>query len=158
MNRWVEISFDCLPLRSVGRLDVPIDASPRYRALCERIKQAIDRHGSLNTYYLHNASCTYHLANSDEVGMVRFRFEGTALTDQADLRCHRCDLQVELTGETCEWLTEPIVAWLAQTVPRSVAIEFDRYIEAGDLDKAKERIQKIQAASDDAGGYVGMYL
>jgi hypothetical protein len=29
--RYVEIVFDCLPLRSVGRLDIPIDASPKYR-------------------------------------------------------------------------------------------------------------------------------
>ena len=29
MDRWVEISFDCLPLRSVGRLDIPMDASPK---------------------------------------------------------------------------------------------------------------------------------
>ena len=37
MNRYVEISFDCLPLRSVGRLDIPMDASPKYRERCERI-------------------------------------------------------------------------------------------------------------------------
>jgi hypothetical protein len=63
-----------------------------------------------------------------------------------------------LNRETCEWLTEPVVQWFAETVPRSVAVEFDRYIEAGDLEKAKQRIEKIQAASDDAGGFVGMYL
>ena len=32
MQRYVEIVFDCLPLRSISRLDIPIDASPRYRA------------------------------------------------------------------------------------------------------------------------------
>jgi len=158
MDRWVEIDFDCLPLRTVERLDIPIDASPKYRARCERIKQAIEKHGSHNSYYLHNARCTYHLANSDQVGLVRFRFEGTVLTDEEDQHCHLCDLQVKLTGETCEWLNEPIVEWFAQTVPRSVAIEFDRYIEAGDLDKTKARIEQISSASDEAGGFIGMYL
>lgn len=158
MSRWVEISFDCLPLRSVGRLDIPLDASPEYRALCERIKAAIDRHGSHNTYYLYNAQCTYHLTNREEVGMLQFRFEGTAFTDAADQRCESCDLQVALKRETCPWLTEPIVHWFAETVSRSVAAEFDRYIRVGDLEKAKQRIEKLQAACDEAGGFVGMYL
>jgi hypothetical protein len=39
-----------------------------------------------------------------------------------------------------------------------VAVEFDRYIEAGDLDRARKRMEKIQAASDESGGYLGMYL
>ena len=37
----VEITFDCLPLRSVGRLDIPIDASPKYRERCLAIKRSI---------------------------------------------------------------------------------------------------------------------
>ena len=41
MSEYVEIEFDCLPLRSVGRMDIPIDASPNYRARCERIKHAL---------------------------------------------------------------------------------------------------------------------
>lgn len=158
MSRWVEIAFDCLPLRSVGRLDIPLDASPAYQALCERIKAAIERHGSHNTYYLYNAHCTYHLTNSEDNGMLRFRFEGTAFTDAADQRCESCDLQVELRRETCSWLTEPVVHWFAETVPHSVAVEFDRYIMAGDLDKTMERIEMLQAASDKSGGFVGMYL
>ena len=158
MDRWVDISFDCLPLRTVDRLDVPIDASPKYRARCERIKAAFEKHGALNSYYLYNARCIYHLANSDQLGLVRFRFEGTVLTDEEDRTCRGCDLAVKLSGETCEGLTEPIVEWFSQSVPRSVAVEFDRYIEAGDLEKAKERVEKIRAASEDAGGFVGMYL
>ncbi len=158
MERWVDISFDCLPLRTVGRLDAPIDASPKFRALCENIKHAIEKHGSHNTYYLYNARCIYRLMNHDELGMLEFGFEGTALTDTDDLHCERCDLRVELLRETCDWLTEPIVHWFEKTVPRSVAAEFDRYIEAGDLQKAKERIERIQATIDESGGYVGMYL
>ncbi len=84
MNRYVEITFDCLPLRSVTRLDVPIDASPKYQALCERIKQAIATHGTHNTYYLYNARCAFHLTNHPEVGSVEFSFEGTVMTDPGD--------------------------------------------------------------------------
>jgi len=158
MNRWVEIEFDCLPLRMVGRWDVPLDASPKYRAFCERIKQAIAKHGSHNSYYLYNARCVYHLANHDELGMIEFRFEGVALTDAADARTETCDLSVELLRENCDWLTEPVVNWFAETVPRSVCIEFDRFINAGDLEQTKKRIEQLQATSDDAGGYLGMYL
>jgi len=158
MNRWVEISFDCLPLRSVGRLDIPIDASPKYRERCERIKTAIETHGSHNTYYLYNSKCTYRLTNDEELGMIQFRFEGTVFTDPEDQRCESCDLEVELKRETCTWLTEPIVKWFTDTVPQSVIVEFNRYIDAGDLQKAKEQIEKIRAASDEAGGYLGMYL
>jgi hypothetical protein len=158
MNRWVDITFDCLPLRTVGRLDIPLDASPKYRALCERVKAAIERHGSHNSYYLHNARCVYHLTNQDDVGMLEFRFEGTVLTDAEDVHTQRSDLEVELVRETCEWLTEPIVHWFSETVHRAVNAEFDRYIEAGDLQQAKERIERIQAASDEAGGFLGMYL
>lgn len=156
--RWVDITFDCLPLRSVGRLDIPIDASPKFQQLCQRIKAAMEKHGSHNSYYLYNAQCTYHFTNDDETGMVQFSFEGTALTDMEDLHCESCDISSQLHRETCDWLTEPIVEWLEQTVAKSVAVEFDRYIAAGDLAKAKERVEKIQSMSDESGGFVGMYL
>lgn len=158
MERWVEIHFDCLPLRSVTRLDVPLDASPKYQAFCHRVKTAIDTHGSHNVYYLHNASCTYHLLNHVERGSIEFRFEGAVLTDREDCHCQNCDLQVELVRETCDWLTQPIVQWFADTVPRSVAVEFDRYIEAGDLQRTKQRMAQIQRESDETGGFIGMYL
>jgi hypothetical protein len=158
MNRHVDISFDCLPLRSVGRMDIPIDASPKYRARCERVARAIEAHGSFNTYYLYNARCVFHLTNSDDLGMLEFKFEGTALTDSTDQRTERCVLDVELTRETCDWLTEPIVDWFRETVPRSVAVEFDRYIAAGDLAQAVKRIERIQSEAERQGGYVGMYL
>ena len=77
MNQWVEISFDCLPLRSVGRLDIPLDASPKYRERCLRVKAALEKHGSHNTYFLYNAQCIYRLTNRDDVGMIQFTFEGT---------------------------------------------------------------------------------
>lgn len=157
-ERWVEIAFDCLPLRSVGRLDIPIDASPKYRQRCEAIKGALEKHGSHNSYYLYNANCVFHLTNHPEVGMVEFSFEGVALTDADDMKTASCDLAVELRRETCSWLSEPIVDWLKETVSQAVAVEFDRYIAAGDLQRARERIEKIQAASDESGGFMGMYL
>ncbi len=158
MDRWLEITFDCLPMRTISRLDIPLDASPKYRQFCERLKAALEKHGSHNTYYLYNAHCTYHLLNHPQRGLIEFRFEGTVLTDEEDLHTKTCDLQVELVRETCDWLTQPVVEWFQETVSRSVAVEFDRYIEAGDLQKAKDRMAEIEKASDDAGGFVGMYL
>jgi hypothetical protein len=158
MNRWVEITFDCLPLRSVVRLDIPLDASAKYRALLERVKAAIEKHGSHNTYYLYNARCTYHLVNSSDIGMLQFAFEGVVATDAEDRQSKGCDLHVELERETCDWLIEPVVRWFKQTVPQSVAAEFDRYIEAGDLQRTKERIARLQAASDEVRGYLAMDL
>lgn len=158
MNRWVEIAFDCLPLRSVPRLDIPIDASPKFRARCEAIKQAIEKHGTHNTYHLYNARCVFHLTNDERVGMLEFKLEGTVFTDDADEKTTRADLHVELVRETCDWLTEPVVEWFRQSVPRAITVEFDRYIAAGDLTRALERLAREQAASDAAGGYLGMNL
>lgn len=158
MNRWVEIAFDCVPLRSIGRLDIPLDASPKYRQKLERIKSAIERHGSHNTYYLHNARCTFHLVNSAEVGVLEFQFEGTVLTDAADQKTLLADLQVELVRESCDWLTQPVTAWFDATIEQAVKVEFDRYIAAGDLEQTRQRIEKLHQQAEDAGGYVGLYL
>jgi hypothetical protein len=155
---YVQITFDCLPLRSIPRMDIPIDASPKFRERCERIKRAIETHGSHNTYFLYNARCAYHLCNSEELGTLHFRFEGTAMTDAADQRTQRCALEVELEGETCDWLRQPIVEWFRETVERAVAVEFDRYIAAGDLARTVERAARLQAEADQHGGYVGMGL
>ena len=158
MSQFVEIEFECLPLRTIGRLDIPLDASPKFRQRCERIKQAIEQHGSHNSYFLHDARCVFHLTNKPDLGMIEFRFEGTVLTDSTDSETLSSDLHVELVRETCDWLTEPIVAWFHETVSHAVRVEFDRFISAGDLAKAIERVEKIQAASDQQGGYLGMYL
>ena len=158
MNRYVDLAFDCLPLRTVSRLDIPIDASPKYRARCEKLKRAIATHGSFNSYFLHDAHCTFHLTNSDAEGMIEFKFEGVVLTDQKDQQTVRCDLEVELIRETCDWLTEPVVAWFKESVQRAVSVEFDRFIAAGDLQQAIRRVERIQSESDQRGGYVGMYL
>ncbi len=158
MNRWVDITFDCVPLRSIGRLDIPLDASPKYRRKLERIKQAIERHGSHNSYYLHNARCVFHLVNSDELGLLEYEFEGTVLTNETDEATRHVDLEVKLQGETCDWLTPPVIEWFATTVRQAVKVEFDRYIAAGDLEQARRRMAKLQQQADEAGGYVGLYL
>ena len=158
MNQWVDIAFDCLPLRSVGRLDIPLDASPKYRQRCEFIKRQIEKHGSHNTYFLYNATCTFHLTNRENFGTLEFRFQGTAITDSADLQAKHADLEVELIRETCDWLTAPVVEWFHESVQHAVCAEFDRYIAAGDLAKTKARMEKLQAEVEKTGGHVGMYL
>ena len=158
MSGWVDISFDCLPLRSVGRLEIPLDASPRYRQRCMDIKAAMEKHGSHNSYYLYNAQVTFHLTNSDGVEMLQFRLEGTVLTDAADEKSLRTDLHVELLRETCDWLTEPVVQWFQETVPRTVVVEFDRYIAAGDLEKTRRRLEEIESQADNQDGFMGMHL
>ncbi len=157
MSHYVEISFDCLPLRSVVRMDIPIDASPKYREHCERVKAAIEKHGTHNTYFLYNAECVFRLTNGEE-GMLQFSFHGTLMTDELDQRTHQCALDVKLVKETCDWLTEPVVTWFHGTVSRAVAVEFNRYIEAGDLQQTVERIAKLQAEMESQGGYMGMFL
>ncbi len=156
--QWVEVTFDCMPLRTVPRVDVPLDASPKLAAKIIRVKAALEKHGSLNSYYLHNAKCTYHLTNDPHQGMLEFDFEGVVLTDEKDLLARSSDLQISLKRETCSWLNQSIVEWLSETVRRNVLIDFNRYIAQGDLSKTLERIEQTQQASDEAGGYVGMYL
>ena len=158
MGQSVDIQFDCLPLRSVSRLDIPLDASPAYRARCERIKRAIEMHGSHNSYFLYNAGCTFHLTNDPALGMLEFRFEGTVLTDSSDEKTVACDLDVSLVRETCDWLTEPIVQWFVETVPHVVKLEFNAFIKAGDLARTIERAKKLEADVERAGGYLGMGL
>lgn len=155
---WVDISFDCLPLRSVTRLDIPLDASPKYRARCERLKQAIEKHGAHNAYYLYNAQCKFHLVNHPVEGTLVFQFEGTVLTDASDVRTQHCDLKTNLESETCSWLTEHVKEWFCETVAHAVAVEFDRYIAAGDLERTRARLANLEQQMEQSGGFVGMYL
>lgn len=158
MNRWVEITFDCIPLRSLGKLSIPDDASPKFRRRCEALLAAAAKHGALNSYYLVNGKCAFHLVNHDTEGLLEFTFEGTVLTDAGDVRTVGSDLRVELARETCDWINAPVVEWFAKTVDHAVRREFDRYIEAGDLQRTFDRLAKLQAEQEATGGYVGMYL
>jgi hypothetical protein len=154
----VAITFDCTPLRTVRSISVPLDASPAYRSRLERLKQAVSSHGTRNTYYLTNGSCTFQFTNDPTQGWVRFAVEGTILTDDADSRTVGSQLTVRLDRETCDWLTQPAVQWLALSVKHAMEAEFDRYISAGDLARTQERIDREQAACDAGGGFLGMNL
>jgi hypothetical protein len=149
MEPVVDIAFDCLPLRSVGRVDVPLDASPAFRARCEHLKQAIDRHGTENAYYLYNARCVYRLANSEVDGMLRFSFAGTVLTDISDCRADRADLTIELAGDTSGGSMAPeVLAWFRHAVERAVLIEFDRFISAGQLAARVSQLGHLASLSE----------
>jgi hypothetical protein len=65
---------------------------------------------------------------------------------------------VTLVRETCDWLTQPVVAWFHESVSKAVQLEFNRYIAAGDLEQTKKRIESLQARADQEGGFLGMYL
>ena len=154
----VAISFECTPLRSVRQVSIPSEASPAYRSRLERVQQAISQHGTRNTYYLTNGFCTFQFTNDPDLGWVRFAVEGTVLTDEADTKTVGSDLAIRLDKETCDWLTQPAVQWLTLSVKHALEAEFDRYIAAGDLARAEERLARERAASDASGGFLGMNL
>lgn len=158
MESWVEIKFDCLPLRCVVGFEIPDEASPKFRARCENLLRAVRKHGAYNAFYLYNASCRFHLTNRADLGMLTFDFEGTVLTNESDERTASADLRVELAQETCDWLNQPIVEWFGESTRRAVMVEFDRYIAAGDLAKTIERLEKARADCESQGGFVGMGL
>lgn len=151
----VDIAFDCLPLRSVGRLDVPIDASSVYRARQERLQTALETYGAQNTYFLYNARCILRFANSEVEGMARFQFEGILRTDAGDTLTEFIDLDMRLVGETCDGIPDEVVAWLEHRVQKAVAIEFDRFIAAGNLTACTDQIGQLEKLSD-LGSFVGM--
>jgi hypothetical protein len=157
MDPVVDIAFDCLPLRCVGRVDVPIDASTGFRARLEHLQRSIEAHGVANSYFLYNARCVYRLANSDIEGMLRFSFEGTVLTDASDAKAATADLQVALIGETCGGIPPEVQHWLVKRVERAVLVEFDRFITAGQL---AERVGQLGhgARVSELADFAGMNL
>jgi hypothetical protein len=148
MEPLVDIAFDCLPLRSVGRVDIPLDASPEFRIRCQQLQHAIDTHGPRNAYYLYNTRCVFRLANSDVTGMVRFSFDGTVITDRSDCKADRADLAVELTAETCGGVPSEVLAWFRGAVARAVLVEFDRFIAAGSLAERVDELGKVDSVAD----------
>lgn len=142
MDTLIDIAFDCLPHRSVGRVDIPLDASPEFCSRLEHLKRSIDKHGVENAYFLYNSRCVYHLANSDIEGMLRFSFEGTVLTDRSDAKAASADLAVELVSETCGGVPAVVLEWFCGVVERAVLVEFDRFITAGHLE---QRVNELDA-------------
>ena len=157
-GRWVEIEFDCLPLRSLSRVDIPVDASPVYEQFLLRVKAAIEKHGFHNTHYLYRGRCRFHLTNDPARGQLTFGFEGAVLTDDRDHNTRGLDLQIELVGETCGWLNERIVEFFVASVRQAVAVEFDRYIRAGDPDKSQCQLEELERTIEASGGFIGMHL
>jgi hypothetical protein len=155
MQPVVDIAFDCLPLRSVARVDVPLDASPAFRARCERLQKATEAHAGENAYFLYNTRCTYRLANSDIENMLRFSFDGTLLTDRSDCKAEWADLKVVLTAETCGGVPPAALEWLRGVVYRAVLIEFDRFIADGQLADRMKQLGSIDSITDVAG-FAGM--
>lgn len=154
MDPVVEIEFDCLPLRSIGRIDVPLDASPSFRIRCERLKRAIDSYDNERAYFLYNTQCTFRLANSEIVNMLRFTFDGIVLTDRSDCKADRADVEVQLAVETCGGVPPAALEWLRGVVTRAVLVEFDRFISAGQLAaRVRElaQVDSLAAVSDFAG-------
>jgi hypothetical protein len=158
MSQYVDISFTCIPLRSVGRFDPPPDATERQRGLWDQLRQSLHKHGVHNAFFLDNGRCVFRFANHETLGMVCFEFQGTVLTDAGDRETIGSDLRIELQSEICPWLTADAVAWLKETVDRAVRIEFDRYIAAGDLQKTIDRLRHLDAETEAKGGYLGMGL
>jgi hypothetical protein len=156
MNRWVEISFQCIPLRSVARLTPPVDASVQIATAFAKLRGAAAKHGFHNSYYLHDGRCVYHLTNHEQLGTLEFHFEGTVLTDAEDMKTMHDELHVELTCEICPWLVAPATNWFMESVREAVRVEFDRFITAGDRDKAVHRMEQLRTASDAQGGFLGL--
>lgn len=154
MTPEIDIAFDCLPLRSISRVDIPIDASQPYRERCERLQRALETHGASNAYFLYNTRCVYRLANSSVENMLRFRFGGTVLTDLSDCKAEHADLDVELVAETCGPIPPEVLAWFRGIVTRAVLIEFDRFIAAGQLAARVDQLRSVDSIaslSDFAG-------
>jgi len=153
----VEISFDCLPLRSVARLDVPLDASPALRQRYQRLQQAIDHHGTRNAYFLYNTRCVFRLANSQVENMLRFSFDGVVLTDRSDRRANRAELTIELQAATCPPPPPEVLAWWRLVVERAVLIEFDHFIAAGSRDRRVSELSQVESLAD-LHDFAGLHL
>lgn len=147
----VDIAFDCLPLRTVSRLDVPLDASDSMRERGERMKAAINALGLERSYFLYNARCVFRFANSDVDGVCRFDFEGAVQTDAGDRKCERTMLEVRLISETCGGVPQEVESWLAERVRQAVAIEFDRFIAAGQLATSSDELDGAKSLGDLSG-------
>jgi len=134
-----------------------MDASAVYHERVERLNAALATHGAERTYFLYNARCIFRLANSEIAGMLRFDFEGIVRTDAGDLLTESIEIDVQLKSETCGGVPAEVQPWLRGQVEKSVAIEFDRFIAAGQLANRTEEIGQLDRLSD-LGGFSGMHV
>jgi hypothetical protein len=56
------------------------------------------------------------------------------------------------------WLEQHVVDWFAETVSNAVIEEFNQFIQAGDSQKTKQRIEQLEKTLADSGGFLGMGL
>jgi hypothetical protein len=155
MDPVVDIAFDCLPLRSIGRVDIPLDASPEFRERGEQLRRALEAHAGENAYFVYNTQCTFRLANSEIANVLRFTFDGTVLTDRSDCKADRADLEIVLVAETCGGVPPAALEWLRGVVEQAVLVEFDRFISEGQLAARVANLGQVE----DAGslcGFAGM--
>ena len=156
MSQRVEIIFDCLPFRRVGHVGLPLDAQEEQRALWQRFRAAMEKHGADNTYFLYNADCTFRLTNAD-TGFLRFVFEATIKTDEKD----GCLTDIDLASHLVETdfddpLTLAVSEFFRNAVRRAVVSEFQLFIEAGNLKKALAEREQYLREWDKNRGFVGM--
>ena len=128
-----------------------MDASGIYRIRYERLREALRSHSAQRTYYLYDAHCVFRLANSEIEGMIRFDFEGIVLTDAGDVLTDHVELDVKLASETCDGIPAEVEAWLKQRLEKVVAIEFDRFIAAGQLSSRTTELGQLECLSDFGG-------
>ena len=152
----VDVEFECVPLRTIGRLDIPLDASDAQRRRAVHMQSAINSYGVERTYFLQNARCVFRFANSDVEGVCRFEFEGIARTDAGDRKCEEVILEVALVSETCGGVPSVVQEWLIERVRRAVAIEFDRFIAAGQLAAHAGQPEAPSPAAGTLDGLGGM--
>ena len=80
--------------------------------------------------------------------MLRFNFEGIVRTDAGDAITEQTDLEIELCSETCSGVPAEVLPWLQQRVDQAVAIEFDRFISAGQLSSRTSELGQVERLSD----------
>jgi hypothetical protein len=151
----VLIQFDCYPFRSATRLDIPMDAPEEFQELCRRFVMALRQHGTSHTYYLHSATVEFRLSNGPGA-RVKFAFEGTAWTDAEDRKTTRLDIATRLLESDFGPLEAEVERFFVEAVEQAVTAEFDRYIEAGELEKSVQRAKAAMLQSEQSGGYMGM--
>lgn len=145
-----------MPLRTICRWDIPLDASPRFRARCERIKRARDKYGAHRTYFLDHGNCRLRLSNHPNEGAIDFIFFGPVVTDDADRRTIAADLSIDVRSESLVWINDGVLTWLKDTVSRAVMLEFDRYIACGNAHHLQRRCLLPDLEWEYYGGFVGM--
>jgi hypothetical protein len=90
--------------------------------------------------------------------MISFKFEGVLFTDSNDSRAIRTALRVWLDQENIPWLEQHVVKWFQESVANAVLEEFNRFIQAGDSQQTKRRLEELEKSLAESGGYLGMGL